>query len=274
MTIQPLHQQLLSQFDADTQTVEFLFPPVPQGLIWTGSISVSFPQGHDPQGISWTLYRSGTPFLSAFEWPVFRDVQAVGQEQLRLVGVYLGAQDPPSYQITASWDGFSAAGWTDGGGVSPASPTVDNSTRGFVQVYNTLGVGSQLEVMADPLSYNVLQDYYELLTPAGGTGNIIPAVPATKYLQIWEIELQVSAAQLAAVAGVQSVTAHVQSSDGNIIELCTVKTVPGTTAHQRVHMAMHGFNIGAGKTMQVVAGAYGGSDVRVCATVVYELKTL
>lgn len=270
--IQPLHLQLLEQFDDATQTVVFEFPPVPQGLIWTGSISVSFPQGHDPQGIVWTLYRSGTPFLSGCEWPVFRDVQGVGQDRMKLVGVYIGAQGAPSYQITASWDGFSAAGWTDGGiGVSPASPSVDNSTRGFVQVYNTLGVGSQLEVMCDPLSYNVEQDYATLDGPSQ-TANII-TVTASQYLQIWELEIQVSAAQLAAVAGVQSATATLSSTDGNVVELCTVKTLPGTTAHARAHMSLHGFNIARGKTMKIATSAYAGSSLDVIATVVYERKT-
>lgn len=269
--IQPLHQQLLGTFDP-SGSITFNFPPVPQGLIWTGSISISFPKGHDPQGIVWTLFRNGTPFLSGNEWPVFRDVQAVGQEQLQLVGAYIGAQAPPTYQITTSWDGFSAAGWTDGGGLAPASPTVDNSTRGFVQVYNTLGVGSALEVMADPISYNVLTDYATLTGPSQ-TALIIPTPAANQYLQIWELEVLVVASQLAAAAGAQTTTATLSSTAGQTLEVCKAVTLPGTTAHARSRLNMHGLNISAGNTIQIASSGYSGSTLSVVAHAVYELKT-
>lgn len=266
--IQPLHQQLMATFETtgpDMGKVVFTFPPVPQGSIWTGAITVSSPQGSDPQGLVWTLFRNGTPFLSGHEWPCFGDVQAVGREVMQLIGVYIGANSVPTYAMTASWTGYSA----DAGEAASLSPIISGSTRGLVQVYNTQGPGGALEVIDYPLPSSVLTDFTPLSGVVGDSGPVLGTITAANFYELWELTVQISAAQLAAVAGVQTITVDVaESGGGDALFHADVFTTPGAAITETIRQRFYGLNMAAGAHLTATLAATGASA---CSVVVHAI---
>lgn len=259
--IQPLHEIRQATFIASPQTITFTFPAVPQGLRWTGTIAISSQFGGDPQLIEWIVYRNNVPILSGFEFPVF-ELQAVGLETIKLQGTYNGtAATIPEFQFTATWEGYSGTLAE----IPLITPSVSNSTRGRVHVYNTLGPDGVLAVQEQPLGD---VDASAELTSPNTSLNIMPV--ATVGYQIWELSLQITAASLAAETGAKWLTGTITRTDtGAVLLQGQVSTVPGSADSCPLRLSLHGLALPAGATLKVLAGAYTGANANVCASAVY-----
>lgn len=266
--IQRLVKEDTATFDASTKRITFTFEAVPVSLVWTGNIafSVGLGLGPDLQGIVWTAYRNGFPFVTWQEFGIACDVQAVGAEVLTVVGTYMGSSATlPLFEIKATWTGYSC----DDVESTPAAPWVAGSNRGLVQVYNQGGADMPLEVVAEPFPPNV-QRGRRFLAGAGLSGDVMTAVAATSF-RIWEIGLAVSAGQLAATAGALFCTCTVQIK-GTATPLVQhqISTVPGACDSTYVRLPLHGYTLPAGDTLQATTGAYGGDNLACVATAVYD----
>lgn len=265
--IQRLVQEDVSTFQASPQEITFAFDPVPVSLVWTGNIafSVAVGSGPDLQGIVWTAYRNGFPFVTWQEFGIACDVQAVGAEKITVVGIYMGsAATLPAFEIKATWTGYSGAADE----IAPAAPWVAGSNRGLVKVYNSGGADLPLETVAEPFPPNVLRGR-RFLGAASSSGDVMTA--GAGAFRIWEIGLAVSAAQLAATAGALFCTCTVQIK-GTATPLVQhqISTVPGTCDSTYVELPMHGFTLPVGDTLQATTGTYGGDNLAVVATAVYD----
>lgn len=266
--IQRLFKEDTATFIASTKRITFTFDPVPVSLVWTGNIafSVALGSGPDLQGIVWTAYRNGFPFVTWQEFGIACDVQAVGAEVITVVGTYMGsAATLPLFEIKAAWTGYSG----DASEVEPLAPWVAGSNRGLVQVYNSGGADRPLEVVEEPFPPGVLRGR-RFLAGAGLSGDVMTAVGGSAF-RVWEIGLAVSASQLAATAGALFCTCTVQIK-GTVTPLVQhqISTVPGTCDSTYVHLPMHGFTLPAGDTLQATTGAYGGDNLACVATAVYD----
>lgn len=266
--IQGFTQEKVATFDASTKSITFTFDPVPVSLVWTGNIafSVALGLGPDLQGIVWTAFRNNFPFVTWQEFGIACDVQAVGAEKIKVVGVYMGsAATLPLFEIRATWTGYSA----DATESVPAAPWVAGSNRGLVQVYNSGGPDAPLQVVDVPLPANV-QRGRRFLAAAASSGDVMAAVPGTTF-RVWEIGLAVSAGQLAATAGALFCTCTVQiKGTATALVQHQISTVPGTADSTYVHLPMHGFQLPAGDTLQATTGAYGGDNLACVATAVFD----
>lgn len=262
-------QEDVATFEASPQRITFTFPPVPQGLVWTGSIafSVAVGSGPDLQGIVWTAYRNGFPFLTWQEFGVACDVQAISQEQITVVGIYMGAASTlPLFQIKATWSGYS----DDMATAEIATPWVAGSNRGLVQVYNEGGANHPLIVSPEPQPADVLRGRAFLGGPSS-SGDLMTNT-GTQTFKIWEIGLAASVGQLSTTAGAKFVTITVQSKAGGTGLVQTqLSSVPGSADSTYCELPMHGFTLAAGDTLQLTTGAYGGDNLAAVGTAVYSV---
>lgn len=267
MTTSRLYKVSTGTFSASPPKVTLRFPPVPQGQVWTGSIAVSPPSGQDLQGIVWTLYRDGNPFLSWQEYGVASDVQAISHEGINLVGVYLGtAASVPLFPITATWTGYAQ----DVMEAPYLSPKVTGATRALVDVWNSPGgVGAPLAVVDAPSNVNTS------LTRLSGASQSalmlpVPTPGSGVAYTLWELGLQVTAGQSPSDTTVQWLTASIQQTNPTVnLVQCQVTTAPGQGASEYVRLPLHGFQLSSTQTIQVTTGSYPGANANAYATVVY-----
>lgn len=264
MTAARLHLVETGTFKAGVQTCTIGFPPVPQGQTWTGSIAISVPFGDDLQGIIWTLFRDGTPFLSWEEFGVATDVQAISHEQLVLVGTFIGTPaEVPLFIVTATWTGAA----DDSRKVPFLWPSVTGAARGLVQVYNSNGPDAPLAVV--PASMGDAEASQEL-TSAGTSINLMAAPPSGHTYSIWELGLQITAASISTETGAKWLTGTIQTTaPSKALLQGQVSTVPGSADSCWQQISLHGLTLAAGQTLQLVAGAYTGANANVIGHAIY-----
>ncbi len=265
MTVSRLYQQT-SGTTTSMGVVVLTFPPVPTGLVWTGSVMLYTPPDSIQalMGSEWSMTRNGNAVLSFQTMAVVADLQLVGGEVLQLIGSYIN----PNVQITATWMGRSEAAGT----AAAVAPVVYGSPSPVSQVWNdtTQPIGSPVLVTDGRLpNPAVMQSAWQAVSAVSTTLSIM-AAPVSAY-QIWEIGLTMTGSQLAAVAGEQFVTASVQTTDATpkVLMKVGVMTVPGTTDAVSLTLPFHGLTLNAGKTLQLVTGAYGGTALSAQVSVVY-----
>lgn len=270
MTLQQrMHWEDVSTFTTSPQEIAFSFPPVPQGLVWTGNIafSVALGSGPDLQGIVWTAFRNGVPFLTWQEFGVACDVQAVAQEQITIVGVYMGKSSTiPLFEIKATWDG-----WSEDAATADVRPAwVTGSNRGLVQVYNENGPSNPLIVSPEPQPADVRRGR-AFLGAASSSGQMMTNT-GTQVFKIWEIGLSGSVGQLSTTAGVKFCTLSIIETSAAVALLQTqLSSVPASADSTYLLLPMHGFELPSGETLSVTTGAYGGDNLAAVGHVVYSV---
>lgn len=264
--IQPLKQEDTATFTVSPQEITFTFPPVPQGLVWTGNIAFSVRQGTGPdlQGIVWTAYRNGFPVLTWQEFGVACDLQAVGAEVITVVGVYMGsAATVPLFEIKASWTGWSC----DTIESEPRAPWVAGSNRGLVQVYNSNGPNAPLAVVLAPQG-----TVRQRSVNAASSSVLLLGTPVAGHpYRLWELTLQITGASLAAEIGAKWLTATVsEDTTAKVILEGQVSTVPGTADSCTLYIPLHGYTMPDGAALLLATGAFTGANANATGTVVYE----
>lgn len=266
--IQRLAVEDVAAFGTNPQEISFSFDPVPVGLCWTGNIafSVALGSGPDLQGIVWTAFRNGTPIITWQEFGVACDVQAIGGEQITVTGVYMGNPSTlPKFEIKATWTGFS-----DDAPGEPRAPWVAGSNRGLVQVYNTLGPNEPLAVSLEPQPASV-QRGRVFVGVASGSGDVMTN-SGTETFKIWEVGLAGSCGQLSATAGAQfcTITIRIKGSAEPILQT-QLSSVPGSADSTYLELPLHGFELPAGDTLELVTGTYGGDNLAAVGHAVFSV---
>lgn len=280
MSLQRLYQQVQGAFKASPQTITLQFPAVPQGLVWTGSISLSVPYGEDLQGIIWTLLRNGQPFLTWSDFGVAGEVQAISQEVLTVVGTYLGpAASVPKFVITATWTGYSV----EADQAPVMYPRVYGATRGQVQVYGPAGIGQPLSTTGTSQVYTsttggpgssldvtgvpapgALQ-YAEASASASGQHTWLPAQTYPQYL--WEIVVTIGMAYSGSTAGVYTLLVNV-NHDGGVLASYQPACVQASVANIAHSINCHGLVLPAGYALTFYTGSFAGT-YNVSCSVIY-----
>lgn len=265
--IQPYVYEDVATFVASTKRITFTFPPVPQGLTWTGNIafSVALGSGPDLQGIVWTAYRNGTPVLTWQEFGVACDVQAVSHETVTVVGTYMGSSATlPAFEIHATWTGASDYAYD----VLPAAPWVSGSNRGLVQVYNSNGPDAPLAVVQTPQGTD-----HAAAVNAASSSTLILGTPTSGHpYRLWELVMQITAGSASTDASLDWLTATIkEDTTSKVLLQGQVTTVPGSTDSCTLHLPMHGYTMADGAALQMTTSSYIGANANVTASVIYEV---
>lgn len=283
MSTQPLYQQVQAGFQAGTKLARPLsactitFPPVPQGLVWSGSIALSVPSTQDLAGVQWTMLRNGQPLLTWTDFGTPTDIQAVGQEVISIVGNYMG-DDPANidqFTVTATWTGQS-----DDAGTAPILfPHAEGVSRGLIQVTTPSGGpftvqgafnGSPLPVTSvawpDP---STVQTARLFVSTAGTTTTVLPALTDVTY-QLWALQLQVSVANSGTTAGTFGTIATYQLTDG-VTNLWAMEPicVQASALADSGTVPMFGYQLPTGVGLNLLQSTFSGSSFRTNGLVVY-----
>lgn len=273
MTAQRLYQIVSGQANANG-AISFTFPPVPQGSVWTGAITIYAahhlvgPSGGDTggqlYGAEWSLTRNGSPLLSYTGEAIIYDVQAVGQEVVALSAV--GVQ--PLAQLTAVWTGYSM----EAASAPYLSPRLYGGQNAYTQVY-TSGPGAPLDVAPTPAPAGV-----QVASAALGTSSSAQSVPllaATGVIyRLWNITVSASAANSSATSTTGIIlAAFVATTAGTPMTILETEPIvlanDSNTASNTIDM--RGFTLPSGQGLTLNVSAFGGSAARVNATVVYDI---
>lgn len=242
--------------------ITFRFPPVPQGLIWTGCLAL---YANNPasvfntkfiDGVRWSLTRNSTPVIAYTGEAVVYDVQAVGQEVLTLTGHNV----PIGTSVTATWFGFS----DDAGDAPAVYPRLYVTPPPYVEVY-TSTPGAPLDVVQVP-DPSTLQVAYGFNGTPGTTIDIIPAGQAVGY-KIWSATLNATGTNQATAAGSFPLLVKLQKSTGDAVMVLEPMTVQASTQTATASQNLYGFETGVGTGLQLNVGTYGGTAARANATV-------
>ncbi len=271
MTIQRLYQTAQATSDG-YGNVTLTFPSVPQGLMWTGTITASATNppplpGSPPSvvaatpalrlvGATWTIFLNESPYLSYQGLQVVEDFQASDRQTV----VIKGAGITPNTPVIATWSGFSDATQN----VIPLGPTVSGIPgSNFANVGGPIfGVsnGNVLAVHGINNTFGTTVTLYS--TP-------FPSDPRFMYLLGYT--LGASFDQLSTVTGNRSVDVYLQFT-GQVIDQISLTGVNTGTVDSKV--VAHNFmtdplpvDAVAGTTIDLVVSTSGGSAVKSWATV-------
>lgn len=253
---QRLFQTLPPQGFPDNQGfVTFVFPTVPQGLVWSGTIAPNVTeQFADLTGIVWTLYKNNVPYLTWQEYGIAVDVQAIGQETVKVVGQYIGpvfsgALGPPTFHVGMTW-----TGWSDDAATAEiVAPRTVDSTRGMQYVTNL---------------YPQLPSVASGFLNAVSSTTVVYAGDDVHVMDLWQVNLNVSAANSNTTAGTIVMQIKFQARDGfgNKTDLCTVEvwTAQDTAASQAVSHALWGYRLPASSDL-IISSSAGGTGLSFAA---------
>lgn len=259
--IQRLYQQVQGIVSA-AGTVVLTMPPVPQALMWTGSVSLST-SAENALAITgglWTAARNGQPLVTYGGTGVVADVQLVSQEVLTITGSGL----KPGIIITAVWMGTSE----DASGAELKSPKVYGAINPYSQVYTDVaaGPGSALQTVPVPAP-SALQSA-QATGSGSGTTTILTA--GASPLSLWSVTLGASVANTSTTAAAFNCSFIVQTSTGAQLLAVEPMVVQASSASMADSMNLWGLYLPAGVSLQLVIGAYAGTGgLRGHATVVY-----
>ena len=260
--IQPLWQQVTSSADA-TGRVTLSFPPVPQGLVWWGSIRLYSPlpagshAGTLQPGI-WNLTRSGNPVLSFAGDAGVSDIMAVSQEVLTISGQNLKTGTP----VYAVWNGWS--------GDPTEAPLLYPKTFGqqinAVQVYTdpVAGAGSALSVAPTPTPANL--QFVKVFASAAGTVTMIPA--SVSGYSLWTVSLNVSASNSGTAAIDAPLLVSVLNGSSNLLTLEPI-AVQASAVSVSQSIECYGLHLPPSTALTLSVGSYSGTALRVNATAIF-----
>lgn len=272
MVAQRLYQVASGQVSS-TGAITFTFPPVPQGSVWTGSITVyappslSGPSSGDPGGglyqAEWSLTRNSTPLLSYTGEAIVYDVQAVAQEVLKLAGLGLR----PLATVTAVWTGYSI----EAESAPLLYPRLYGGQNAYTQVYSSGDPGDPLDVthVPDPAKIQVATAL--LTTSAAAQSTILIQDQTGATYRLWSLAISAAAANNAAASVTGIVLASFIATTGGTVILETEPIVLASDSQvSSTSLDMYGFTLPSGFGLTLQTGAFAGSAARVNATAVYE----
>ena len=261
MTVQRLFQQVVGTADG-TGTVSLQFPPVPQGLCWTGAIVLFTPVESAlviTSGV-WTATRNGQPLATYGGTGILADCQLISQEKLKIVGTFL----TPGTVITATWTGTSE----DAHAAEIVAPKIYGALNPFSQIYTdaAAGPGSALQTVPVPAP-SALQSV-SVAGAGPGTATLLASSGVDRSM--WSIALSASIANTSTTAAAFSCSFTVQRSDGTVLLSVEPMNVQASNSNLAESVSLWGMYLPAGQSLQMVIGAYGGTGgLRGRASVVY-----
>lgn len=258
-------RQRLAQQVSGTVTaggrVTLTFPPVPQGLTWTGAITLYTPVDTAlviTQGV-WTATRNGQPLATYGGTGILAGVQLVAQEVLTITGSYL----PAGSIITAVWTGWSEDAWE----AQPTEPTLHGALNPYSQIFTdgAAGPGSAVQTVPVPAP-SALQTANAV---GIGSGNTTILTAGTLPLSLWSVTLGASIANTSATAAALSCSFVVQASTGAQLLAVEPMVVQSSASSMADSMNLWGMYLPAGQSLILAIGSTTATGLRGHATVVY-----
>lgn len=215
MTASRLYQQVQGTSTASGR-VTLTFPAVPQGLVWTGSVSLyvtpTYTSGLNPtistgplQGTMWFLSKNLAPLLQMSGPAVAEDVQLLGQEVLTVNGINL----PSGLAVTAILTGRS----DDDASTAPiVAPSVSGSLAPYMQVYTDNTPGTALQVNIAPDNTRVVSPNI-IFGSAAGTSTVVPS-SGSSAVQLLSVSLNLAYGTTATTGSPGPLVAKLQLNDG------------------------------------------------------------
>lgn len=281
-----------------TNRLTWTFPSVPQGLAWTGSISVT-PTSNDVaatvavpnptitanlfptlQAADWVLLRNGVPLLYWQGLNTIYNVRATSQDVIQVVAMFprTSGAPPVTQPLQARWIGQSCP--TE---ESPfAWPYVAGPSNGPSQIFtqpsgpandSLVGNANYVTTLSFPIPGSQLTGPFQttLKPPTASSAVLIPATSTPFYL--YQVMLAVSIAQLSTVAGEQDWLVQIKTTaGGQLLHSLNPGTVPGTVAGLTATIDFKGLIVSAGDGLTVSWGAYGGTMGSINAIAEYVVK--
>lgn len=275
MTTQRLYQMISGVVDSHGR-VTLSFPAVPQGLCWSGTISLYSPPTVTPglnpvldqgplQGSFWWLARNQAPVLQWSGPAVAADIQALGQETITLQGYGMTS----GRTVQAVWNGWS----DDQPAVAPIlTPQVYGVTAPYMQVY-TSTPGAPLDVAVTTASGRSLGVASARLAAASSTAVLLAANSNAAY-QLQAVQLSVSIADDGTTAQQISWTGKVQLNNGTTqTTLLALEPIVIQTSTQCAtqEFGLFGLPVNFDQDVELVTSSFGGTGtvVRANASLVY-----
>ena len=260
--------QLAQGTISSTFTTTLTFPPVPQGLVWTGSVFVVTAVDALNSALvtaRWVLEKSGQVVSAWGGSGILYDVQAYGQDRMSISGIVLNPGISVGTQLLAYWVGRS-----DDQGTEPVvSPRVygspsETAIHGVVDI--EAASPTALPVQDNGL-YPTALAASVLGAGAGSTTALVAATPGTT-LRLWEVG--VSAYCGGAASG--QFQCHVQDTTG-AVDYCTAMAfnAAGGEGTSSLHMPWHGLTLPAGAGIRLVCSASAATITGASANVLYSI---
>lgn len=266
-------------------SVVLRFPSVPQGSIWTGSLSLyappqltgGLPAPAPPFNLSngplagsmWFVKRNESPVVQMGGAATVHDVQLVAQEVLSVTGYGLTSGDT----ITAVWAGYSE----DADAAAIVYPMISGSSEPYTYVYNGAGPNSPLDVVTVPDPSRTVAVAADILSVGSGTTTLIPASSQGR--------IQLHSAYLSVATGYSGTTVEsigflgaLQLNDSvTQVPLMRLETILIQTSSQAVaaSLDLHALPVLSTQAVELISSAFAGSgSVRVNGSVVYSYVPL
>lgn len=264
-------------------SVVLRFASVPQGSVWTGSVSVYAPPqltgglptksppfnlSNGPlNGAMWFLKRNESPVVQMGGAATAHDVQLVAQEVLTVTGYGL----IPGDIITAVWAGYSE----DADAAPIVYPMVSGSSEPYTYVYNR-APGSALDVVSIPDPSRTVAVAADILSVGSGTAVLIPA--SSRSIQLLSASINVCSGYNGTTAETIPFLGALQLNDDvSQVPLMRLEAILIQTSSQAVaeSQELHALPVAANQRVELTSSAFAGSgSVRVNASVVYSYVPL